>query len=106
MYMYEFSHRALDIVHSNLQHNFLNNIELIKFFSKKNISIYSTQHGQSKYVKIFERLYLNIRILAILSEMRTEYGVKTVLILQNSLLYIIFIHTVKRHNVIHIFELL
>ena len=67
------------IVHSNLQHNCLNNIELIKFFSKKNISIYSTQHGLSKYVKIFERLYLNIRILAILSEMCTEYGVKTIL---------------------------
>jgi hypothetical protein len=70
---------VLDIVHSNLQHNCLNNIEQINFCSKKNISIYSTQHGLSKYVKIFERLYLNIRILAILSEMRTEYGVKTVI---------------------------
>ena len=70
MYMYEFSHRVLDIV--NLQHNCLNNIELIKFFSKKNISIYSTHHGLSKYVNIFERLYLNIRILAILSEMCTD----------------------------------
>ncbi len=77
--MYEFIHRVLDIVHSNLQHNCLDNIEQIIFFSKKNISIYSTQHGLSKYVKIFERLYLNIRILAILSEMRTKYGVKMVI---------------------------
>ena len=69
---------VLVIVHLNLQHNCLNNIELIKFFSKKNISIYSTQHGLSKYVKIFERSYLNIIILAILSEMCTEYGSKTV----------------------------
>ena len=70
---------VLDFVHSNLQHNCLNNIEHIKFFSKKNISVYSTQHGLSKYVKIFERLYLNIRKLAILSEMCTDFGVKTVL---------------------------
>ena len=77
MYKYEFSHRVLDIVHSNWQHC-LNNIELIKFFPKKNIAIYSTQHGLSKYVKIFERLYLYIRILEIVSEMCTEYGLNTV----------------------------
>ncbi len=69
---------VLYFVHSNLQHNCLNNIEQIMFFSKKNISVYSTQHGLSKYVKIFERLYLNIRKLAILSEMCTDFGVKTV----------------------------
>ena len=69
---------VLDFVHSNLQHNCLNNIEQIKFIPEKNISVYSTQHGLSKYVKIFERLYLNIRILAILSEMCTEYGLNTV----------------------------
>ena len=69
---------VLAFVHSNLQHNCLNNIEHIKFFSKKNISVYSTHHGLSKYVKIFERLYLNIKKLAILSEMCTDFGVKTV----------------------------
>jgi hypothetical protein len=69
---------VLAFVHSNLQHNCLNNIEQIKCFSKKNTSVYSNQHGLSKYVKIFARLYLNIRILAILSEMCTEFGVKTV----------------------------
>ena len=42
------------------------------------MSIYSTQHGLSKYVKIFERLYLIIRILAILSEMCTDFGLNTV----------------------------
>ena len=67
---------VLDSVHSNLQHNCLNNIEQIKFFTEKNISVYSTQHGLSKYVKIFERLYLNIRKLAILSEMCTDFGEK------------------------------
>jgi len=66
MYMYEFSHRVLYFVHSNLQHNCLNFIEQIKFLSILSILIYSTQHDLSKYVKIFERLYLNIRILAIL----------------------------------------
>jgi len=76
-YMFVLMRSVLDFVHSNLQHNCLNNIELIKFFSKKNIPVYSTQHGLSKYVKIFERLYLNIRILAILSDMCTELGVKT-----------------------------
>ena len=76
--MFALMRSVLDFVHSNLQHHFLNNIEQIMFFSKKNISVYSTQQGLSKYVNIFERLYLNIRILAILSEMCTEYGVKTV----------------------------
>ncbi len=76
-YMFALMRSVLDFVHSNLQHNCLNNIEQIKFFFKKK-SVYSTQHGLSKYVKIFERLYLNIRILAILSEMCTEFGVKTV----------------------------
>ena len=40
--------------------------------SNKNIS---THHGLSKYVKIFERLYLIIRLLAILSKMCTDLGI-------------------------------
>jgi len=67
----------LDFVHSNSHHKDLNSIELINFFSKK-ISIYSIHHALSKYVKIFERLYLIIRSLAILSEMYTDFGQNTV----------------------------
>jgi hypothetical protein len=50
-YMYELTRRVLDFLYSNLQNKCLNNIELIMFFSKKNISIYSTHHGLSEYVK-------------------------------------------------------
>ena len=89
--MFALMRSVLDSVHSNLQHNFLNNIEQIKFFSKKNISVYSTQQGLSKYVKIFERLYLKIRKLAILSEMCTDFGVKTVyhFFIENSHIFIV-----------------
>jgi len=47
--------------------------------SNKNIS---THHGLSKYVKIFERLYLIIRLLAILSKMCMDFGHFAVLFLR------------------------
>jgi hypothetical protein len=54
------------------------------------ISICSTHHALSKYVKIFENFFLIIRDIAIVSELCMEFGKKTYFVCKCYLSYYFF----------------
>ena len=60
------------------------------------ISMYFTHRALSKYVKIFEKLYLIIRNIAIVSELCMEFGKKTDFILCVNLFIILLFFEIKK----------